>query len=109
MRLLFLATGTILALAAATLPRANAQGVQQMLKGLTTGNPGQDQALNDAFERGYQKGRQDEAQNQRSNRSGGSNRGVQQNQSGDSRYNDNSGLDRSQSPNGYQGNNSYSR
>ena len=34
---------------------------QQFLQGLTTGNQNQDQALRDAFERGYQRGRQDEA------------------------------------------------
>jgi hypothetical protein len=34
-----------------------------MLQGLTTGNQGQDQALRDAFERGYRAGRQDEARN----------------------------------------------
>ncbi len=52
---------------AATLAMAHpavvqAQNVQQLLQGLTTGNQNQDQALRDAFERGYQKGRQDEAQ-----------------------------------------------
>jgi len=43
-------------------PPAMAQGnVQQMLGGLLTGNQNQDQALRDAYERGYQRGRQDEA------------------------------------------------
>ncbi len=41
---------------------AQVPNVQQLLQGLTTGNQGQDQALRDAFERGYQRGRQDEAQ-----------------------------------------------
>jgi hypothetical protein len=51
---------------------AQAPNVQQLLQGLTTGNQGQDQALRDAFERGYQRGRQDEARQQRSNQGGGS-------------------------------------
>ena len=49
---------------------AQAPNVQQLLQGLTTGNQGQDQALRDAFERGYQRGRQDEARQQRSDRGG---------------------------------------
>jgi len=40
-----------------------------LLQGLTTGNQSQDQALRDAFERGYQRGRQDEARQQRPDRS----------------------------------------
>ncbi|MFL5256142.1 MAG: hypothetical protein ACJ8AI_25255 [Rhodopila sp.] len=40
---------------------------QQMLQGLLSGNQGQDQAVRDAFERGYQAGRRDEAQMQASN------------------------------------------
>ena len=39
-----------------------AQNVPQLLQGLMTGNQSQDQGLRDAYERGYQKGRQDEAQ-----------------------------------------------
>jgi hypothetical protein len=53
---------------------AAAQGgpdVRQLLQGLTTGNQGQDQALQDAFERGYQRGRQDEARQQVSGRGRG--------------------------------------
>ena len=38
---------------------------QQLLQGLTTGNQRDDQALRDAFERGYERGRQDEARAQR--------------------------------------------
>jgi hypothetical protein len=49
---------------------AQAPNVQQLLQGLTTGNQGQDQALHDAFERGYQHGRQDEARQQRSDQGG---------------------------------------
>jgi len=40
---------------------ASAQQPQQLLQGLLSGNQSQDQAVRDAFERGYQKGRQDEA------------------------------------------------
>jgi hypothetical protein len=57
------ATVVVVALALA-LPAASAQqspNVGQMLQGLMTGNQGQDQALRDAFERGYQRGREDEA------------------------------------------------
>jgi len=39
--------------------------IQQLLQGLTTGNQRQDEALRDAFERGYERGRQDEARLQR--------------------------------------------
>jgi hypothetical protein len=62
---------TALGLALAGPALAQAPNVQQMLQGLTTGNQGQDQALRDAFERGYRQGRQDEARQQRSDRSGG--------------------------------------
>lgn len=55
---------TLLALAFASPAAAQLPNVQQLLQGLTTGNQGQDQALRDAFERGYQRGRQDEARTQ---------------------------------------------
>ncbi len=45
---------------------AQVPNVQQLLQGLTGGNQGQDQAMRDAFDRGYQRGRQDEARRQRS-------------------------------------------
>ncbi len=64
---------TFLGLALAGPAAAQMPNVQQLLQGLTTGNQGQDQALRDAFERGYQRGRQDEARQQRSD-GGGSNR-----------------------------------
>ena len=52
----------VAALAALTLATpAAAQGVQQLLQGLTGGNKNQDDAVRQAYERGYQKGRQDEA------------------------------------------------
>jgi len=59
---------TLLVFAFANPAVAQAPNVQQLLQGLTTGNQNQDQALRDAFERGYQRGRQDEAGQQRSNR-----------------------------------------
>lgn len=40
---------------------AQVPNVQQLLQGLLSGNQGQDQALREAFERGYQRGREDEA------------------------------------------------
>jgi len=61
---------TVLGLALAGSAAAQGPNVQQLLQGLTTGNQGQDQALHDAFERGYQRGRQDEARQQRSDRGG---------------------------------------
>jgi hypothetical protein len=60
----------LLGLAFAGPATAQAPNMQQMLQGLTTGNQGQDQALRDAFERGYRRGRQDEAREQRSDRGG---------------------------------------
>jgi hypothetical protein len=50
-------------LAVPALAQQSSPSVGQMLQGLTTGNQGQDQALRDAFERGYRAGRQDEARN----------------------------------------------
>ena len=52
---------TLLGLAFATPAAAQVPNIQGLLGGLLTGNQGQDQALRDAFERGYQRGRQDEA------------------------------------------------
>ena len=49
---------------------AQAPDIGRMLQGLTTGNQSQDQALRDAFERGYLAGQQDTArQSERNNRS----------------------------------------
>lgn len=59
---------TLLGLALAAPAAAQVPNVQQLLQGLTTGNQNQDQALRDAFERGYQRGRQDEARQQRPDR-----------------------------------------
>ena len=62
------AIATLLGLAFSTPAAAQVPNVQQLLQGLTTGNQNQDQALRDAFERGYQRGRQDEARQQRPDR-----------------------------------------
>ena len=67
-RLLIATTALVMVGATPTIVRA--QSVGQMLQGLTTGNQTQDRGLQEAYERGYQKGRQDEAQLAR--RSGGS-------------------------------------
>jgi len=45
-----------------------APGWQQTLQGLFTGNQNQDDALRQAYQRGYQRGRDDEARAQTSNR-----------------------------------------
>lgn len=61
---------TMLGLALSSPAVAQVPNVQQLLQGLTTGNQSQDQALRDAFERGYQRGRQDEARQQKPERGG---------------------------------------
>ncbi|WP_158742029.1 hypothetical protein [Acidisphaera sp. L21] len=60
-------------LALASPAMAQAPNPSQMLKGLLSGNQGQDQAVRDAFERGYQRGRQDQevADRDRNPRGGG--------------------------------------
>jgi hypothetical protein len=61
-------TTTILAVAAGLLcaaPAARAQNPSQMLQGLLSGNQGQDQALRDAYERGYRHGREDQVRDDR--------------------------------------------
>ncbi len=99
MRLLIATGAAVLTLASAIPASAQTPNVQQLLQGLTTGNQSQDQALRDAFERGYQKGRQDEAQNGRSGRTGGNNRNSRQGLPDDSRnYDNGSSGDRNQSP-----------
>ena len=50
-----------------------AAGLQQTLQGLLSGNANQDQAVREAYERGYQRGREDEARLRR-DRSGTSER-----------------------------------
>jgi hypothetical protein len=53
--------GLALTIPAALPAMAQSPNVQQLLKGLTTGDQSHDKAVRDAFERGYQRGRQDEA------------------------------------------------
>jgi hypothetical protein len=53
--------GSVVALPVA----AKAQNFQQLLGGLLTGNQQQDQALRDAWRRGYQAGRDDQAREDR--------------------------------------------
>lgn len=81
---------------------AMAQNAQGMLNGLLSGNQNQDRAVQEAYERGYQKGRQDEAHMRTSDR-------------GDTRRYDNDrssgyGNDSPAPPPGYnQSRNNYSR
>ena len=44
---------------------AHAQNPSQLLQGLLSGNQGQDQAVRDAFERGYRQGREDQQREDR--------------------------------------------
>jgi Spy/CpxP family protein refolding chaperone len=58
-----------------------AQNAQQFLQGLTSGDRSHDDQINQAFQRGYQKGRQDEAQiaaGQRRGSSGDYNTNIRQ-------------------------------
>ena len=55
------AVAVLFGLVVATPVAAQVPDVGRLLQGLTNGNQNQDQALRDAFERGYQRGRQDEA------------------------------------------------
>ena len=58
------ALAAIIALSAPTL--ASAQNLPPVLQGLMSGNQNQDRAVREAYERGYQKGREDEARLARS-------------------------------------------
>jgi hypothetical protein len=51
-----------------SLAQQQPSGVQNALQGLLSGNQSQDRAVRDAYERGYQRGRQDEARMTRSTR-----------------------------------------
>ena len=62
-----LATAAGVALPVAT-AHAQVPNIQELLQGLTTGNQRDDQALRDAFQRGYERGRRDEARSQRADR-----------------------------------------
>ena len=56
-----LVVAALLALPLALPASAQNPNLQQLLGGLLTGNQGQDQALREAYERGYRHGREDEA------------------------------------------------
>src|ERR1700753_2772224 len=90
---------TALLVSAAVLPlSARAESPQQFLQGLTSGDRSHDDQLNQAFQRGYQKGRQDEAQ-----MASGQRRGM----SNDYGTNNRMPADRSQYPNNSYQDNRY--
>ncbi len=60
-----LATFIGLTLAVPAVTSAQAEDMRQMLGGLLTGNQDRDNAVQQAFERGYQRGRADEAHQSR--------------------------------------------
>ena len=65
-------TSSIIAVAGALIcaapHAARAQNPSQLLQGLMSGNQGQDQAVREAFERGYRHGREDQARDDRDRR-----------------------------------------
>lgn len=63
-------TATLLGLLLVTPVAAQTPNMQQLLGGLLTGNQGQDQALQQAYERGYRHGRDDQARQDRLDRRG---------------------------------------
>ena len=82
------ATVVALGLALLAVPAsAQAPDIGRMLQGLTTGNQNQDQALREAYERGYRAGQQDFArQSNRSNRSRDDNRSFDRDSDNDQTY-----------------------
>ena len=68
----------------------SAPGWQQTLQGLFTGNQSQDDALRQAYQRGYQRGRDDEVRALQANNRAG-------------RYDDRHGVDTRYSDEGYPG------
>ena len=66
---------------------AQSPDIGRMLQGLTTGNQNQDQALREAYERGYRAGQQDAArQSDRSGRSRDDNRSSDRDRDYDQPY-----------------------
>ena len=66
---------------------AQSPDISRMLQGLTTGNQNQDQALREAYERGYRAGQQDATrQSDRSNRSRDDNRSSDRDRDNDQTY-----------------------
>ena len=64
MRTIAASTAIGLMLVTPALAQPQTPGWQQTLQGLMSGNQRQDQAVREAYERGYQRGRQDEARMQ---------------------------------------------
>jgi len=91
-----LATGLL-----ATPALAQGSSAQQMLQGLLSGNQGQDQAVREAYERGYRAGRQDEAR-----MASGNGRSSRYDNDNDTRSGYGGGSD---SPSGRSGGNGYTR
>ncbi len=79
MQRMLLATVICLTLALPTVASAQSSDMRQMLGGLLTGNQDRDNAVQQAFERGYQRGRADEA---RQSRRGPDNGGSYQDRGG---------------------------
>ena len=65
MQRMLLATVIALTLALPAVASAQSPDMRQMLGGLLTGNQDRDSAVQQAFERGYQRGRADEARQSR--------------------------------------------
>ncbi len=61
-------TAALLGLLLATPIAAQAQDMQQLLGGLLSGNQDQDRAVREAYQRGYQHGREDQARQDRFDR-----------------------------------------
>src|SRR3954449_8829852 len=90
--------------AAPALAQPQTPGWQQSLQGLLSGNQNQDRAVQEAYERGYRQGRQDEARVQ--------NRGERERYSGErDRYGENSrsSPDEGRPDTGYYNSPSYNR
>jgi len=90
--------------AAPALAQSQTPGWQQSLQGLLSGNQNQDRAVQEAYERGYRRGRQDEARVQ--------NRGDREQYSGErDRYRENSrsSPDEGRPDTGYYNSPSYNR
>jgi hypothetical protein len=63
-----IATASLAGLLLATPALAQSPNIQQLLGGLMTGNRSQDQSLQEAYERGYRHGREDQAREMRAER-----------------------------------------
>lgn len=72
-------------LTAAGTAMAQSPNPSQLLQGLLSGNQGQDQAVRDAFERGYRRGREDQQHDNRNDRGDRNDRGSSDRGDGDGR------------------------